>query len=101
MDEESTEPLTTGEDLPSIKQLNILLNDFLMDKRVMRRLNPYIEKVFYNPEHECYHVWIMYQTAIPLPSIQTLESVEKELNDLARIYRPYFRDGVAVSLQMN
>jgi len=102
LEEPSTEPILVEEDLPTLGHLTLLLDDFLMDKkRQMGRLNPYVQKMFYNPEHECYHVWLKYHTPIPIPSINTMKQVTKEMEELAELYRPHFKNGVVVSLQLN
>lgn len=101
LEETSTEPLLVEEDLPSIVHLGAILDDFLMDGRQMGRLNPYVQKIFYNPEHECYHVWLKYRTPIPIPSLETRRKVTLEMEELANVYRPHFKEGVVLSLEMN
>lgn len=62
---------------------------------------PYIDRVFYDLDLGCPHMWMKLKVPIQEPSKATIEGVRDELEILAIKVQMYFNEGVAVSAQLN
>lgn len=87
----------------SMGTLKAVVRRFFLNREAsfLCRGMPYIDRVFYDQDLECPHIWMKLKVPVPDPSKATIEGVRAELEILAVKVQMYFDEGVAISAQLN